>query len=394
MSLNAQRFTTLFLIGLLLSGCDHASTQTPAMGNILGEAAPQDGTAFLSVTPNAPLRFPEDHLAHKGFRQEWWYFTANLKTTNGEPLGVQWTQFRVALAPETNHSQIESVKTDFTNAESVKSIGANWATQQLYFAHSALTSKDNHLAHEKWSRAHPRLAGVSANPYLIYLDDWRWQSDKATLLPADLRVNNSDFSFNLQLSSQAPLQLQGDKGYSIKSLDGKVASYYYSQPFIEVSGQVERNGQVEEVTGLGWLDREWSSQFLTKAQQGWDWFALRLDDDSTLMVFQLREVSSGKSSTGQAFYSARRMFKDGTGRNITSRDNPKAIEMKVLKFYDTQTARYPVEWQISIPSEQINLKVAPLNLNSSMALSTSYWEGPVSLNGSHSGVGYMELTGY
>ncbi|QYJ78292.1 lipocalin-like domain-containing protein [Shewanella acanthi] len=386
MSRKLPILTTLVFMGLQLAGCDTPSTQS--MGNILGSPNTTAGNRFLAVTPNASLRFPQDHLAHNGFRQEWWYFTANLKTKNGEPLGLQWTQFRVALASEFQVSQKNSL--DATSSEDAQS---DWATQQLYFAHSALTSQEQHLAHEKWSRAHPKLANVNPSPYQIYLDDWRWQSESDDLFPATLKVRNSDFSFNLQLSSQAPLQLQGDNGFSIKSLDGEVASYYYSQPFIEVSGQIERNGHLEDVTGFGWLDREWSSQFLTKAQQGWDWFALRLDDDSTLMVFQLRNTSAAQSPQ-KGFYSARRMFKDGTGRNITSRDNPKAIEMKALKFHDTQTARYPVEWQISIPSEQIDLKVAPLNPNSSMALSTSYWEGPVSLNGSHSGVGYMELTGY
>jgi predicted secreted hydrolase len=29
-----------------------------------------------------------------------------------------------------------------------------------------------------------------------------------------------------------------------------------------------------------------------------------------------------------------------------------------------------------------------------MLVSTSYWEGPITIAGSHQGQGYMELTGY
>ncbi|MFB2649315.1 lipocalin-like domain-containing protein [Shewanella mangrovisoli] len=381
--------------GLLLatiSGCDNApsTTEPQSMGSILGQAS-ADSRSFTKVTLGNRFQFPQDHLAHQDFRQEWWYLTANLTTENGEQLGAQWTQFRVALKPK--HCESQNVE---PNPKST------WATEQLYFAHSALTSSTSHLAHEKWSRAHPSLAGVSADPYQIRLDNWQWRSQSDELFPATLSVATDDFSYQLELNSQAPLQYQGDKGYSIKSRDGKVASYYYSQPFITIHGEITRhikiNGRmenrIEKVTGQGWLDREWSSQFLTKSQQGWDWFALRLDDGSALMLFQLREQSSDKAQTQSAFYSARRMFADGTGRNINSRDTPDGIKMTPLEWQTTSTGKYPIRWQVQIPSEQIDIRISPLNPNSAMALSTQYWEGPIELKGSHSGRGYMELTGY
>jgi len=112
------------------------------------------------------------------------------------------------------------------------------------------------------------------------------------------------------------------------------------------------------------------------------------------MLFQLREQSTDKSQTPLAFYSARRMFADGTGRNINSRDTLDGIKMTPLEWQTTRTGKYPVSWQVQIPSEQIDIRISPLNPNSAMALSTSYWEGPIKLSGSHTGMGYMELTGY
>lgn len=400
---NARLISQLIIGGLLfftISGCDNAPasvSEPKSMGALLGQTKEGETTtstqqAFAKVTPEHQFHFPQDHLAHNGFRQEWWYLTANLTTEKGEQLGAQWTQFRVALKPQHTESQ----NVDPTPLKSA------WATEQLYFAHSALTSSAAHLAHEKWSRGHPKLAGVNANPYQIHLDNWQWQSESSELFPATLRVETTDFSYELTLTSQAPLQYQGDNGYSIKNREGNVASYYYSQPFITISGKITRhiniNGQVEnrveKVTGQGWLDREWSSQFLTKSQQGWDWFALRLNDGSALMLFQLREQSTDKSQTPSAFYSARRMFTDGTGRNINSRDTPDGIKMTPLEWQTTRTGKYPVSWQVQIPSEQIDIRISPLNPNSAMALSTSYWEGPIKLSGSHTGMGYMELTGY
>lgn len=369
---------------LALMGCERPPTAlgTKPMADVLGQATNETtDSAFSSVVLGYKFEFPRDHLPHKSFRQEWWYLTANLTTAQGEQLGAQWTQFRIALKPPEVSPQSQS----------------SWASEQLYFAHSALTSASTHLANEKWSRGHPELAGITANPYRIRLDNWQWLSESRELFPAILTVENTDFSYRLKLNSQAPLQYQGEHGYSIKSRDSQVASYYYSQPFIDISGEINRNGKAERVTGKGWLDREWSSQFLTKTQQGWDWFALRLNDGSTLMLFQLREQPHENvplNSPISAFYSARRMFADGTGRNINSLDQPDGIKITPLKWQQTAKETYPVNWQVQIPSEHIDLTITPLNPNSAMPLSTSYWEGPVALIGSHTGTGYMELTGY
>ncbi|MCS6181223.1 lipocalin-like domain-containing protein [Shewanella baltica] len=382
------------VVGLMLiGGCDKTpstqNTQSKSMANVVGKNSNnQDDSAFTPVVPGYRFEFPRDHLAHNNFRQEWWYLTANLTTETGEQLGAQWTQFRVALKPTDQQSIAPQATDEVPKSEST------WATQQLYLAHSALTSSNAHLAHEKWSRRHSELAEVKLDPYQIRLDNWHWQSETNALFPATLTVESPDFSYQLQLNSQAPLQFQGVNGYSLKSRDGQVASYYYSQPFIEISGEINRNGKVERVTGQGWLDREWSSQFLTKTQQGWDWFALRLNDGSTLMLFQLRDQSPAENTPISAFYSARRMFTDGTGRSINSTDNPNDIQMTPLKWQHTVNGDYPVSWQVKIPSENIDLSITPLNPNSAMPLSTPYWEGPVQLSGSHTGTGYMELTGY
>lgn len=363
------------LLTFSLCGCffDKPTADTPqGMGQLL------DGNiqGYAPVIPGKIFSFPADHQAHEDFRQEWWYLTANLKTASGEHLGLQWTQFRIALSPPNFDAEA-------TKQDAVKS---SWQTQQLYMSHTAITSKTLHLAKEKWSRGSPALAGTQVSPLVIKQDGWQWRSDDNQLFPATLSVTTDSFSYQLKLDSQAPFQLQGDNGYSQKNAAGTVASYYYSQPFIEVSGTVERDGKTVKVSGDGWLDREWSSQFLAKTQQGWDWFALRLDDGSTLMLFQLRQKNADK----QDFYSGRRMYRDGRGHNITSKE----ISMIPTAWQQTKSGRYPISWQIAIPSENIQLTTQALNLDSSMPLSVAYWEGPIKISGSHKGLGYMELTGY
>ena len=54
----------------------------------------------------------------------------------------------------------------------------------------------------------------------------------------------------------------------------------------------------------------------------------------------------------------------------------------------------PTAWSIAIPARGLRSKAAPLNATSWMGTSFPYWEGPISFHGSHSGVGYLEMTGY
>ncbi|ABV85953.1 lipocalin-like domain-containing protein [Shewanella pealeana] len=361
------------LLLTLLYGCDSEPNKSPTG---MGQRLDGDTTHYTPVVPGKTLSFPTDHMAHDYFRQEWWYLTANLTTETGESLGLQWTQFRIALSPPDPDEK----------ASTQDLAQSSWQTQQLYMSHSAITTQTQHLAAERWSRGHPFLAGTQTSPLVIKLDDWQWRSNDEQLFPATLSVATDSFSYQLKLNSQAPFQLQGDNGYSRKNAAGTVASYYYSQPFIKVSGTVERDGKTIQVNGDGWLDREWSSQFLAKAQQGWDWFALRLDDGSALMLFQLRDSSGDKLH----FYSGRRMFPDGRGHNITN----KQISMTAIDWQQMQSGHYPTAWQIAIPSENIQLTTQALNADSSMPLSIPYWEGPIRISGSHSGMGYMELTGY
>lgn len=363
---------------LLLLGCEE-STQPSAqnMGSILGtETQTENETAieqaqFSPVVKGIDITFPADHQAHPDFRHEWWYLTANLIDEEGSALGVQWTQFRFAAAPQESGNSTKKT---------------TWQSQQIYMAHSAVTTKDKHYADEKWSRDQAELAGIGASPFHIYLDDWRWTSTTDDLFPATLNANSDQFGYSLKLTNNAPHQKQGEQGYSTKSNDGKVASYYYSQPFINVSGEVTIDGVTNQVSGKGWIDREWSSQFLLDSQQGWDWFALRLSDETSLVVFQLRN-----STTGKASYShARLMNQDGSGIAISQQD----ISLIAIRQTEIDGRDYPTEWQMSIPTQQIELTVSALNPEAKMPLSVPYWEGPIVIKGSHSGVGYMELTGY
>lgn len=170
-----------------------------------------------------------------------------------------------------------------------------WGSPQIWFAHGAMTRADTHLVAERRARGGIGTAGARAQPFAAWIDDWAMtsqatpESETDPLSRLSLSARGDDWSYKLTLASEGPLVLHGDAGYSLKHERGQ-ASHYYSQPHYSVTGTLHWPEAPELVTGVAWLDREWSSQPLDADQTGWDWFSLHLDDGAKLMVYRLREA--------------------------------------------------------------------------------------------------------
>ncbi|WP_095161809.1 lipocalin-like domain-containing protein [Pseudomonas sp. Irchel 3F5] len=347
------------LIGLLLlSGCDQPAP-TPKSFAGLG----QDAAAFSQVARNHPLLFPLDHAAHTGFRIEWWYVTANLTDSQGRDWGAQWTLFRSALRPGPETT--------------------GWNSPNLWMGHAALTGPGGHQSAETLARGGIGQAGVKAQPFRAWINDWALQgSDDIGRL--QMTANGKGFGYTLNLVSSGPLVLHGAQGYSEKSGKGQ-ASYYYSQPFYQVSGEVERNGQRVAVTGNAWLDREWSSQPLAAGQSGWDWFSLHLDSGAKLMLFRVREAQGAPYRAG-TWISA-----EGSAQALQGEQ----IQLQELAWSKQDNGRkVPTRWRVQVPEHGVDVQVDALEAKAWMSTRFAYWEGPVRLSGSVSGKGYLEMTGY
>ncbi|MGR4043805.1 lipocalin-like domain-containing protein [Pseudomonas sp. JDS08PS003] len=355
------RWLSLLLLALALAGCDQDAAAPQGFAGLGNEAS-----AFTPVLPGRRFSFPADHGPHDGFRIEWWYLTADLKDAQGRHFGVQWTLFRSALraAPEQ----------------------PGWGAPLVWLGHAAATSANSHHAAERFARGGVGQAGVTAQPFQAWIDDWRFTSLSAgdnPLAQMQVQASGPGFAYRLHLSSSQPLVLQGAGGYSRKSDQGQ-ASYYYSQPFFQASGQLQIDGQHYEVSGPAWLDREWSSQPLAADQTGWDWFSLHLDNGERLMLFQVRENNRAPYITG-TWISA-----DGHTQSL----GREQIRMTPVDYSQVLGRRLPTSWHLQIPDKGLDINTRALNPQAWMNLSIPYWEGPVHLSGSHSGSGYLEMTGY
>ncbi len=325
------------------------------------------GEGFAPVVPGKQLMFPADHGPHPDFRIEWWYVTANLKDTSGAAYGAQWTLFRQAMTPDAQQQ--------------------GWANQQIWMGHAAVTRADTHRYTETFARGGIGQAGVEASPFVAWIDSWQLRGregmNSETLSPLDLNAAGADFACALRLEADRVVVLQGEDGYSVKSEQGQ-ASYYYSQPYFKARGRITIDDKPVEVTGQAWMDREWSSQPLASDQTGWDWLSLHVDGGDKLMLFRLRNTN------GHHFISGKWFSSDGSSRLIGS----SGIAMTPKALTDVAGRRIPTSWDIAIPTLSLVISCNPVNPACWMGTHFPYWEGPIGFSGSHSGVGYLEMTGY
>ena len=325
------------------------------------------GQGFAPVTPGKTFAFPADHGPHPDYRIEWWYVTANLTDSAGATYGAQWTLFRQALTPGAQQE--------------------GWANQQIWMGHAAVTRADTHRYSEAFARGGVGQAGVETKPFRAWIDSWEMRgSDRMreeTIAPLELNASGTDFSYALRLDADRPLVLQGDAGYSKKSERGQ-ASYYFSQPYFKAAGSITIDDKPHEVTGLAWMDREWSSQPLASDQTGWDWLSLHLTSGEKLMLYRLRQKDGHNDLYGNW------IEPDGRSIEIASTDN----SMTPTALTEIEGRKIPTAWRIAIPSRSLTIECVPLNPRSWMGTSFPYWEGPISFKGSHAGLGYLEMTGY
>ncbi|MEM7256173.1 MAG: lipocalin-like domain-containing protein [Pseudomonadota bacterium] len=362
---------------LIVAACsdgtkDNDSTVVSLHGELGGDA-----NGFARACAPRDFVFPQDHLAHPDFRNEWWYVTGNVATPDSLKLGFHATFFRVAaLAPQQAASE------------------SAWETSQFYMAHFAVTREgDTRVsAHERFARSAAGLAGTRLENAMasVWLEDWTLTQTKAGDAPVwQLRLaDENSAAIDVQLSANKPRVLQGNQGYSQKSADPCNASYYYAYTRLHTEGQITVDGIAYPVEGSSWLDREWSSSALADNQVGWDWFALQLNDARDIMFYQLRE-SNGQPGS---FSSAVEIDADGVKRTIA------VPVVEVDRWWQSDSgARYPVAGRLIRKDSAEVIHFTPLIDNQELNLTVRYWEGAIQLFdelGNHIGQGYLELTGY
>lgn len=399
-----QIITIPILVGLVLSWSLFSEPEPEIEATISAAQALSGGDTegYTQALGPREFVFPDDHGVHPGFKTEWWYYTGNLFTEEGRQFGYQFTIFRNQLSPSgEDFARINQKESAQMNLELNSANDSEWSTNQLYLAHFAISdvSKRDHVFNERYSRGTVGLAGARVDPYRIWLEDWeitRVTDLKATdeRFPVRIKAEMSDgTALEVVLNPQKPLVLQGEEGYDKKGGEDGNASYYISFTRMQTEGLLKKDGESLVVSGLSWMDHEWSTSALDSGQTGWDWFSIQLSNGYELMYYQIRNADPelAPQTTGSL------IAPNGQKRDLGQGE----VQLEVLEYWTSPHtgARYPLQWTLGIPSEELIVDVATVFDDQEMTVSVQYYEGALHVSGTFrdeaiDGNGYIEMTGY
>jgi predicted secreted hydrolase len=200
---------------------------------------------------------------------------------------------------------------------------------------------------------------------------------------------------NLTTIPTKAILLHGGTGYEKY---GPVAQAgYYSYPRLTATGTIEIDGQLRQVEGELWYDRQWNCNSVTTKDLGWDWFSIQLNESQEeIMAYQLFNKATGQSVSGGSHFGPQ-----AQNTHLAAED----FQLETLSYWTSPTSkqRYPSKWRVSVPSQGYDLTIEPVIADQELTLKLlpgikmHYWEGMCRVTGTHngkpvSGNSYVEIT--
>lgn len=333
---------------------------------------------YKNALPGYKFAFPRDHYSHPDFAIEWWYYTGHLFTSKGRRFGYELTFFRKGV-PDTDPKGEDSI----------------WKVRDIILTHMAITdvSKKKFLYFEKMHRGLHGVAYASPSSFEVKNGKWRlWGSpDKQRM-----RAKKSGYGIDLTHIPMWGPVIHGRNGVSQKGEGEGHASHYYSFTRLKTTGTVTIMDQDYPVSGISWMDHEFSSDQLGPDQVGWDWFSIQLEDNREIMLYLMRR----KDGTIDP-HSSGTLVINGEPQHLNN--NEFSVVSKRRWKSKKSGGVYPSGWEITVLDENLRLKVVPLmkdqELITSKSTQVSYWEGACKVSGRMGkrkvkGSAYVELAGY
>ncbi|MEE9524844.1 MAG: lipocalin family protein [Thermodesulfovibrionales bacterium] len=333
---------------------------------------PVSGQDYRDILPGQKAGLPEDLYYRSGYRVQWWYFTGHLFDEKGNEFGYEITFFSAGVQKKKYRS----------------TFGLN----TIYISHFAISdiARNRFFYSEDSDRGAFGFAGAEDSKLRVWVGD---DILEGTPEKMHIHAEDGDRWIDLWLIPQKNFALNGVDGYSRKSEESsRIASLYISGTSMKTTGMLHTENITFKVTGKSWFDREISSRELGKAYEGWDWFALQLDDNREVMLYRIRK----KDGSIDPFSSGTIVYADGTTK-ILSKDEYTVTALNHWRSKRTG-AKYPSLWDIEIPSEHLRLRVKPQIDDQELIVTSTtlntYWEGTCTVTGTVSGRAYIEMTGY
>lgn len=290
---------------------------------------------------------PADDAAHRREPWEWWYWTGHLETLGGRWFGFELVFFRF--------------------------FQGRWPG---YLTHHALTDIQAGRFHHTSSTETRSRFPVTDGFDLVVGPFHAHGGNGHDVLHGEV----DGWVMDLELCALKPPMLQHTVGFTDYRAGGY--TWYYSRPRMQARGTLRKDDVELPVTGLSWFDHQWG-QLAHVMNQGWDWFAIQLEDGRDIMIILL---ANGER---RSFFSASISDKDGAVREIPESD----CSVQSLGSWTSPHSGtvYPLGWRMVVQGLELN--VTPVMQDQELRISTMiYWEGAAVVSGDALGRAYIELT--
>jgi len=316
------------------------------------------------------VELPRDLSGRDRMDHGWWYYSGHLECP-GKTFGFHLVFFRRRALVMLGGGAHQSFK---------------------YYAHFSLTDVETHEFRYAHRRSSYGNAGALIDRYHVWLDDWSVGESNGRHV---LRAKMNAVEFELSLAPVKAPVMHGHHGLVHKS-DNQQACHF-SFPRLEGAGTLNLHGTRYHVQGTAWMDREFGNWVLTDQIQGWDWFAVQLQDGRELMLYLLRNRQGQLTP-----YSALTLIEaDGRLRHFDPREF--SLSSETTWTSPTTGTAYPRGWNLSVPALEAQLSIEPVmgcqELDTRGSTMVVYWEGAATAQGriaGHpvAGRAYVELVGY
>ena len=320
-------------------------------------------------TPSGSLiSFPLDEGRHPAEPSEWWYTIGHVTgATTGKHYSYMLTYFYYPYGSTIDGFRILNISDD---------------DNQVFNDEMKLLSYDT---------LDTTQLNISASMFGGGTEFWRNKHNlSGTVLPFEYEIQASSAYVSLDLeynTVKRPLIL-GDSGYLFQGASDY--TYYYSETGIDISGTITYNGITENISGLGWIDRQYGSLNPSSGTQ-YEWFALQLSNGMDINLWNI--FTQENTIPNDDKYRILSSYVNDSTQYTTS-----DFELERLAFAYTPDNQkcYAQSWRLTSPINNVDLVITTLYSNSEVQNPFRFYEGATTISGTVNGVsvtgkGFAEL---
>lgn len=320
------------------------------------------------IVEHESFYFPEDNGPHYDIRKEWWYISCTFDVPGQNPLSLLIIFTRRGTVPAY-----------------MRRAGQDGKNSQVVFLQTYVTipSKNDHYSFRSWADGNSTT--MKSSPFeLSTPENFSIKSVSGdSLFPIDIVIKN-DSKMDIHITLTSPNNPswfpQGNNGCA-PCISG-MGYRYYSSPNITAQGTVTvESNSFNNLKGSAWMDHNWESrvnplgytknyylrafrnigQFFTTPRINirWNWFFVRLDNGTEITSAL---IPAPDQNTKEDFDLTNTTMVYDNDKNIKREDI--SGQVNYVGFIKSPTGTtYPLGWNLSFPSEDLNITLTPTVAN-------------------------------